>query len=337
MKKKEKYWILIFITAGLADLLMCILLKYNLNNVKLSEFDPLNAGNLLLLTITILFVSGIIVSTFLRDKNIFELKYTILTFCIVAVLSCPVAYVIENTAYFPFDGYLLGYPFKKLLLGVILITGKFSIIYLVGLLWNSIFNDLKLIRLRSSLYAVIILMAMMVFSFLRTLNNDVSAEIKSDNNLGIVFGAAVWSNNKPSPLFQARILKSYELYRDSLISDIQLTGANAPGELSEAEAAFSELVNMGVDRNHLKIEKETSNTSEQMRFIFNNKNGYLNDYKNIILISDAFHLPRIVEICRFFKINAVTTASDYNLSWEKLLYYQVRESIALLLFWLFGI
>jgi vancomycin permeability regulator SanA len=57
----------------------------------------------------------------------------------------------------------------------------------------------------------------------------------------------------------------------------------------------------------------------------------------VVIISDDFHLPRTIEMCRFFNINTDGLASDYNLSLEKLLYYRIRESFALVLFWLFGV
>ena len=58
--------------------------------------------------------------------------------------------------------------------------------------------------------------------------------------------------------------------------------------------------------------------------------------KNIIVISDSYHLVRIVEISNFHNIKILVAPSNLPLSFEKALYFKVREALALVVFWFFA-
>src|ERR1039458_9824708 len=44
------------------------------------------------------------------------------------------------------------------------------------------------------------------------------------DNVAVVLGAAVWSNNIPSPMLASRAEKAYELYKQGYVNKIQVTG-----------------------------------------------------------------------------------------------------------------
>ena len=87
-------------------------------------------------------------------------------------------------------------------------------------------------------------MSIFLLSFLFTFKIDKynSQKDKTNFDYGIILGAAVWSGNKPSPIFRGRIKKGAELFKQKIINKIHLTGGNAPGEISEAKAALNYLV-----------------------------------------------------------------------------------------------
>jgi uncharacterized SAM-binding protein YcdF (DUF218 family) len=115
-----------------------------------------------------------------------------------------------------------------------------------------------------------------------------------------------------------------------------LTGGNAPGELSEAEVASLYLKQRGVNADDIWIEKKSTNTAEQVRYV---KEELINKKKlmNIVFVSNSYHLTRVNEICSFYNINAGIEASTLNLSFDSNIYYKVRESVALLVFWFFAL
>ncbi len=161
-----------------------------------------------------------------------------------------------------------------------------------------------------------------------------NSSIKFD--AGAVLGAAVWGGNRPSPVLRERINKGYELYSAGMIKNIVLTGGGSPGEMTEAEVGKNELIKKGVDEKIIYIENKSNSTLEQISYI--NRNLYKQfNWKDIIIITDNFHLMRSKQMCSFFGINAKTCASDTPLSSESTFYYSLKESFAIILFWLFGI
>ena len=169
--------------------------------------------------------------------------------------------------------------------------------------------------------------------------NDDSAALKKQNgalDAGVILGAAVWGGNRPSPVLRERINKGYELYKNGNIKYLVLTGGGSPGEMTEAEVAKNELLKKGIDEKNITVENKSNSTLEQITFI-NNNLYKKNKWKKIVLITDNFHLLRSKQMCSFFKINALGAASDTPLSAESTFSYSMKESFAVILFWLFGI
>jgi len=204
--------------------------------------------------------------------------------------------------------------------------------------WSKIFFADKLIYLRSAVNSVFIAVGLLVFTilFINTRPLPRNSSLTNKSNVAVVLGAAVWSDNKPSPSLAFRVDKAAELYKQGIVNKIQLTGGNAPGELSEAEVSFNHILKKGISEEVIWIEKNTTSTIEQIRFIKNNliTQKHIN---SVIIISDVYHLQRVREICRFYNVQANVAASNLNLKTDKIIFYQLRECIALLLFWLFGL
>ena len=91
-----------------------------------------------------------------------------------------------------------------------------------------------------------------------------------------------------------------------------------------------------LDSNSILIEEFTSTTNEQIRYI---RNNFIKEKpsSNFIFISDEFHLMRITEMAKFYGLKAKVVSSEYKLNFQKSLYYRVRDSIGLILFWFFAI
>ena len=158
--------------------------------------------------------------------------------------------------------------------------------------------------------------------------------VKSD--AGVVLGAAVWGGNRPSPVLRERINKGYELLKDGTIKNIVLTGGGSPGEMTEADVAINEFLKKGVEEKYIFAENKSNSTLEQITYV--NRNLYKkNNWQSIVLITDKFHLPRSRQICMFYGMNSYAMASDTPLSTESSFYFSVKESFAIMLFWLFGI
>jgi len=339
MITKSKIYIVFIGLMGLINLFFLYYIKYSFNQLTFSNFEIVKTGNLISLILTLLLFVGCLFLLFKKKLNnirhykfIFAISIFYLSLLIFLVLFS------YNKLEF-FDNYLFGYHFKKIIPIIILVLNQILFLFVLFVLWYFYFGYNILAYFYSSLTVLLTIALLIIVSFLLSYltneyyyNNDIR---KYD--YGIVMGAAVWSGNRPSPIFTRRIEKGAELFLNKKIEKIQLTGGNAPGELSEAQTAYNYIQQkFNIDSTHILIEEVTATTNEQIRYI---RNKFSDNYKQkrFLFISDSFHLKRISEMADFYYLNATTVASGYEINFQKSLYYRFRDSIGLILFWFFAI
>jgi len=324
-----KYFAIITLIA-VSNLLLILFLKYNQNGLAFKEFSLFKIGNLINITITLL----VIVGSFLHIKNSACLK-NLLIVSIIYFIPIIIVFFLKFSHFHYTENYLLGYPYRKIIPLIFLLVNQVLQLYIIVFAFLFYFNGTKASYFISFLYVVMLIIILVGISFYSTFNINTNRFNKNKPyDIGIVFGAAVWSGNKPSPIFRGRIEKGFKLFEKGIIKKIQLTGGNAPGEVSEARAAIEYLKrNKHINTRNILIEEKTTTTNEQIKYIKEN----FGRKKKILFISDNFHLKRILEMANFFNLDAVGVASDYKLTWKKSLFYRFRDCIGLLLFWIFGI
>lgn len=336
--EKRNFKILFFISfIILAELALKYFLKYHLNGISLSEFTFYNFGNILNVASSGLLLFGLIIYLFSKNNDN-PSRLTFLLFLSLAIFLPLVVLLLINLFHIQFpQEYFLMYPIKKVLIGSLFIIGGTLKFYMIFFIWRSVFGRNKYLFLKTIIPTVILMIALLIFAFIHlTSFNPSQIENNDKYDVAVVLGAAVWNKTEPSPIFKGRIEKAYQLYKEDIVKKIQLTGGNAPGELTEAEAAKNYLMELGMDPKDIMTENVSAQTSQQIGFIKRNLFGR-NKYQKVIIVSNEFHLDRVMEISKFFNIKPEVTASKYELSWEKLLYYMARETVALLLFWLYAI
>jgi uncharacterized SAM-binding protein YcdF (DUF218 family) len=234
---------------------------------------------------------------------------------------------------------ILKQPLNKIFVSGLFFIYQFIQFILIIEIWLSFSGKLNFIFLRSVVNSVLLTLILLVFSFFYlNFNKAEKAEyFLSGNgmNVGVVLGAAVWTN-EPSPSLKSRVDKAIRLYKNGSLQKIQLTGGNAPGELSEAEIAYDYLKTKNINTKDVWVEKNTTSTTEQIQFI-KRRLGAKSNINDIIVISDAYHLPRVKEIADFYLLDIKVAPSDFDLRFENKLYNKVRESAAILIFWFFAI
>jgi len=153
---------------------------------------------------------------------------------------------------------------------------------------------------------------------------------------GVVLGAAVWGGNRPSPILRERINKAFEIYEKKYAPKIVLTGGGAPNELSEGDVSKNELIKYGVDKGSLIVEDKSNSTFEQIMYVRDNLYRK-NNWTRIILVSDNYHLFRSSEICKFNNMNVDCFSTDTPHTPEGALSFCLKETIAVIFYWIFGI
>ena len=303
-----------------------------------SEFGLFNTGNLLNLISAAVLILSILFYT-KSSKVIYRPGWLILlTLVMTAMLAVSEIFLISGIK-LPYY-YILGHPLKDNLQALFFSVYQFTLFLFISIIWITLLGRKELLILRAFVNSVIIVIFLLVFAFfyLNSSKENSFRKYSGDKNryVGVVLGAAVWPNNQPSPSLAARAEKAAELYGEGFLSKIQLTGGHAPGEMSESEVAYILLKRLNINTNDIWLEKRTSSTIEQIRFIKRQLIKAKN-IKNILVISDSYHLNRVNEICKFYNIKVKVAASDLNLSFDSNVYHKLRESIAMLVFWFFAI
>jgi len=193
---------------------------------------------------------------------------------------------------------------------------------------------------KSLFYFLILLAGSLAVAFLFVLNYSDDYEFYKSGahqaDAGVILGAAVWGGNRPSPVLKERINKGYEVYSKGIVPKLVITGGGSPNEMTEAAVSKDVLIKYGVNPDDLISENSSNSTIEQIHFVrdtlYKSKN-----WSKVILISDNFHLMRASEISKFNNIDADCISSDKALSIEGTLNFCLKESLALIIFWMAGI
>jgi len=340
--RKDVILIILSILVALLDLLILYYVKYRNQHLPfLKNFDLFYIGNIITLLFFLVLILGLFV--LLIKRGIAVKGKSIFNFTIVTSALLIVAAIISNVRIEPSYYYIFHEPAEKIIEGFFYLIFQLAEFAFIAFVWLTITRRKKHLLLESILDSMVLFFLVMVGVFLFELFvpihknvpiNKESANLKSDNSVAVVLGAAVWPKNKPSPSLKGRLNKAFQLYELGVVNKIQLTGGNAPGELTEARVGYNYLIDKGILPRDLMLEERTSSTSEQISFIkanlMNNKNEY-----NIFVVSDAFHLPRVLEICKFFNIKVNVVPSDQNQFNN--IDVNVREIVALTFFWLFSV
>lgn len=337
IKGNSRLFLFYYVLAALLNISLLIILKHKNQGVPLSDINLLYFGNILNLLSGAFLIFGLFWLYFSNSK-LLNSRILLIT-VLINIFLLAICFVVASIQ-LPFkDFYFLGLNGNKFFIALMFTLYNFTFFVMIFLCWFEIFKIKNLILLRSILNSALLMTFILIVVFVFVLLSE--ANLKSikysgeEKSIGVVLGAAVWSDNKPSPSLAARVDKAIELFKANKLSSIYLTGSNAPGELSEAEVAFRYLRDKDSSLQSVYKEENTTSTTEQINFI--KSDLYPKNNGKIILISDSYHLVRILQIAKFHKLNINVVPSDLSLSFETQIYNKIREALALTVFWFFGI
>lgn len=338
IKSRKNWSSIIGIIIVFLDLIFLLFVKYKNQGLSITNFDLFNTGNLFNFIFSILLIVGLTVN-FLKDtspvkSSVIYTYLTLITFFLI--LGVILGKLNISTPNF----YIFEHPFDKVLIGGIFSIYQFLQFLFLFTVWLKLIGVGNFLFIKAILFSLFTVAALVIFALI-FINNNLNIGKKNlfkknPGNIAVVLGAAVWSQNKPSPSLSLRADEALRLYKSGYVGKIQLTGSNAPGELSEAEVAYNYLESKGMDTTDVYMENTTTSTIEQIHFIKNNLYN-TGKFNKIIIVSDKYHLVRVREICRFYKLKASVAASSFSLKNSKLIYYEFHECIGLIVFWLFAL
>jgi SanA protein len=137
----------------------------------------------------------------------------------------------------------------------------------------------------------------------------------------IVFGAGLSRDGSPTPVLRDRVETAAELYFAGKVEKLLMSGDNRFIEYNEPEAMRQYALSLGVPDEAIVLDyagRRTYDTCYRARAIFG--------LDQALVVTQYFHLPRVLVTCRGLGIDAVGVAADrreYRLG--SLLYWNLRE------------
>ena len=338
-KESPKYYFVTISILLIAQLIFLFIIKYLNQDLSLTYFSVLKTGNAINLLLYLGIIAGIYFA--LKNSKATPGKRALTSFVIISWLLIITAFISTKINIISTNIYFYDQPADKILTGLLFLFLLSTLISLMIFLWTKVLSKKKSSIVKNIFSTILILVVFFLFILIYIDNIGYASGRwilnKNNKNVAVVLGAAVWRGNIPSPTLSSRVDKALELLDQKFVGKIILTGGKAPGELPESEVAYQYARVKGVDTAKVEYETSTSSTNDQIRWI----NSYLCENENtiaeIIIISDAYHLPRAIEISKFYNLDVKVAESTHKQEFKDKIFTKIRECIALFNFWNFAL
>lgn len=145
--------------------------------------------------------------------------------------------------------------------------------------------------------------------------------------VAIVLGAGLERDGRPSPVLADRVRTAVALYRAGRVRKLLMTGDNRFAWYNEPAAMGRYAEALGVPARDIVYDyagRRTYDSCYRARHIFG--------ITEAVVVTQEFHLPRAVYLCRQMGIDTVGISADLQpYQWERL--YRLRELPALVMAW----
>lgn len=148
--------------------------------------------------------------------------------------------------------------------------------------------------------------------------------------VAIVFGAGVWADGTPTPMLADRVRAGVALYQLGKVDRLLMSGDNRVPEYNEVGAMRQFAIDRGVPEAAILVDRlglNTYATCDRARREFG--------IDRAILVTQEYHLPRAVYICRRLGVEAIGVGvRDWGVyRYRSMLEYSLREAIATVKAW----
>ncbi len=123
--------------------------------------------------------------------------------------------------------------------------------------------------------------------------------------VALVLGAEVYSDGRPSRFLRARLDVAADLYRRGLVGRVLLSGDGLSPFYDETAGMRDYLLDAGVPAAHLVLDPagfDTYDSCLRARDVFG--------LRRLVVVSQAYHLPRALAICRALGLDAWGVGDD---------------------------
>ena len=146
--------------------------------------------------------------------------------------------------------------------------------------------------------------------------------------VAVVFGAGYWPDGTPSDVMKDRVEAAVELYRAGRVRKVLFSGDNRFINYNEPATMREYALSLGLPDEVIVLDyagRRTYDTCYRARDIF--------QVRDVVLVTQRYHLPRALYTCEKLGLNAVGYAADRR-PYVYLVRYWLREVPALWMAWL---
>jgi SanA protein len=155
-------------------------------------------------------------------------------------------------------------------------------------------------------------------------NQIYTAQNSPTSKVAIVFGAGLKRDGSPTAVLQDRVSTASKLYFNGNVQKILMSGDNRFLDYNEPGAMLEYAIKLGVPEKDIVMDYagiRTYDTCYRAIHIFG--------VKDALLITQQFHLPRALYLCRMIGMQTNGVVADlHNYSRGAYSFWQIRESVA---------
>lgn len=132
-----------------------------------------------------------------------------------------------------------------------------------------------------------------------------SPEGAPERRVALVFGAGLQRDGRPTAVLYDRVAAAVALYQSGKVDKLLMSGDNRFVEYNEPAAMRATAIELGVPAEDIVLDyagRRTYDSCYRARAIFG--------VTDVLLVTQAFHLPRALFICESLGLKAVGVASD---------------------------
>jgi SanA protein len=150
-----------------------------------------------------------------------------------------------------------------------------------------------------------------------------SAEVPV-RRIAIVFGAGLTRNGSTTPVLADRVTSAANLYFAGKVEKLLMSGDNRFVNYNEPEAMRQKALALGVPYDAIVLDyagRRSYDTCYRAKAIFM--------VDQVILVTQAFHMPRVLYLCNRLGVDAIGVESDLRIYRKSsMLYWSMRELLA---------
>lgn len=172
------------------------------------------------------------------------------------------------------------------------------------------------------------LMAFRVSSYDSFIVGDCLTDIKGQRPAALVLGAAVYNDNKISPVFADRLDSAIELFKAGLVRKIIVSGDHGKSNYDEVNTAKNYLLEKNIPSEDIFLDHAGFNTYSS---VYRAHTIFQAD--SLLIVTQDFHLPRALYIANKLDIDAWGCRADKRF-YTNIKNMKNREKLAKVKAWL---